>query len=108
MGLLSKPQFAATWADWPSRERSTMQAQRADSGTAKYQPDLPLLPVGTVDAAGFSDFAVHGRGYAGPLHDHLFETASRTGHRRVVCEVLRGGSKTIRYLSQGLHPVPVT
>jgi uncharacterized protein len=77
-----------------------------------------------------SAVAARGRGHARALYDQLFETASRTGHRRVVCEVnsnppnpasdafhaalgfaevgtaiLSGSGKTDRYLSRGLHPV---
>jgi predicted GNAT superfamily acetyltransferase len=78
-----------------------------------------------VDATG------RGRGYATALYDHLFETASRAGYRRVVCEVnsdppnpqsdafhaklgfaevgsstLPDSKKTVRYLSRGLRPLP--
>jgi hypothetical protein len=80
-----------------------------------------------------SAVAARGRGNARALYDHLFETASHVGHRRVVCEVnsnppnpgsdafhaalgfaeagtatLCGGDKTVRYLSRGLHPVSAT
>jgi uncharacterized protein len=80
-----------------------------------------------------SAVAARGRGHAGSLYYHVFETESRAGHRRVVCEVnsnppnpgseafhaalgfaevgtatVLGGSKTVRYLSRGLRAVPAT
>jgi uncharacterized protein len=78
-----------------------------------------------------SAVAARGRGHSRYLYRHLFEAASRAGHRRVVCEVnsdppnpasdalhaalgfaevgtatLHGAGKTVRYLSRSLRPIP--